>query len=580
MQARDKSPTAKQETLPVVTDSVEPALPSSFPPAPGKGVRIGDYVIIDTLGHGSMATVYLARDSTGHEVALKVFQEGPGVSPTMLERFKREAEASKKLRRHPNIMKVYATGQEGIYHYIVMEPVRNSRTLEDLMEAQPLTIDEILSIGVKIARALHYAHCRNIVHRDVKPSNIMIDEFGEPLLTDFGVAELVDWPSCTISGALTGTPLYMSPEQARADRAGPRSDIYSLGVVLYEAITGMLPYSAQHSAPVKQVLEAVKNETPRRLRHYRKDLSTDIEAVILKAIEKNEGRRYQDAESFAADLERARTGRRVSARLTTWLERIWDLVRKYDQFFAAALVMLAMAAGALFYVRQKLMIARYEKLLSMAHLRNMMLRGAPATGRAAAVDQSSVWNEIRLARRDMSAGRWSSARESLASAVALARAVGDSRTAALAKLEMARCEIMLGRTDAALSTYLDVILNPDTSPVLADIAQLEAVQIALLQDARGEAARFVNMRPIAPEGPIREALRCLAGETTPQQLAERLPFAPTRMRNDLHFTLAVRYRLDGNEAAAATHFRRVIQQSSPSSEWPAPFARILLEQRP
>lgn len=550
----------------------------SLPGAPGTGFKVGDYVIIDTLGHGSMATVYLARDATGHEVALKVFQEGPGVSPTMLERFKREAEASKKLRRHPNIMKVYATGQEGIYHYIVMEPIRNSRTLEDLMEVHPLTLDEILNIGIKIARALHYAHTRSIVHRDVKPSNIMVDEFGEPLLTDFGVAELVDWPSCTISGALTGTPLYMSPEQARADRAGPASDIYSLGVVLYEAVTGMLPYSTQHSAPVKQVLEAVKNEQPRRIHHYRKDISPDVEAVILKAIEKLEGRRYADAESFASDLERARTGRRVSARLATRIERLFELARRYDQFFVAAGVMLAMAIGAGFYLQQKLMTARFEKLMSAVHLRNLVLRAAPAGSRGSP-DQPAAWNEIRLARRDMNAGKWTNARDGFAGAIALAHSIGDSRTASLAGLEMARCEIMLGRTDAALSTYHEVILNPDASPVVSDVAQLESVLLALLQDARGEAMRYLNLKPLPTEGPIREALRCLAGEVSTQVLADRVPFVPARLQNDFHLVLAVRYRLDGNESAYATHLRRVLQQSAPAAEWPAPFARVLLEQR-
>jgi serine/threonine-protein kinase len=547
--------------------------------APAKGFRIGDYVIIDILGHGSMATVYLARDSTGHEVALKVFQEGPGVSPTMLERFKREAEASKKLRRHPNIMKVYATGQDGIYHYIVMEPIKNSRTLEDLIEKHALTLDEVLSIGVKIARALHYAHTRNIVHRDVKPSNIMINEFGEPLLTDFGVAELVDWPSCTISGALTGTPLYMSPEQARADRVGPASDIYSLGVVLYEAICGMLPYSTQHSAPVKQVLDALKNETPRRLRHYRKDISSDVEAVILKALEKQERRRYPDAEAFAEDLERARTGRRVSARLTTWFERAWDFARKYDQFFAAAIVMFVMAGGAGWYLRQKLMDARYEKLLSIAHMRNLLLRSAPSAVLGPAIEQPAAWNAIRLARREMVSGRWAEARDLIRDAVALALSVGDERTASLARLEMARCEIMLSRMDAALSTYEDVIANIDTTPIVAGAAQLDAVQIALLRGDRSEAARFLNMRPLPPEGHIRDALRCLSGDLTPQEIADRLPYVPSRLQNDLHLTLAIRYRLDGNESAYATHLRRAINQSRPSSEWPAPLARILLEQR-
>lgn len=559
-----------------MTDPAQQQQAPSFPGAPGKGFRIGDYVILDTLGHGSMATVYLARDSTGHEVALKVFQEGPGVSPTMLERFKREAEASKKLRRHPNIMKVYATGQDGIYHYIVMEPIRNSRTLETLMESGNLTVDEILSIGVKIARALHYAHTRNIVHRDVKPSNVMIDEFGEPLLTDFGVAELVDWPSCTISGALTGTPLYMSPEQARSEQAGPRSDIYSLGVVLYEALTGMLPYSPQHSAPVKQVLEAVKNEQPKRLRHYRKDISPDVEAVIMKALEKQEGRRYQDAESFAADLERARTGRRVSARLTTRLERLGDFAKKYDQFFAAAAVMLAMAMGAGLYLRQKLINARFEKLVSTAHLRNMMLKGAD---RDSTLDQSAAWNELRVARRDISAGRWSLAREGLMASIDLAKTAGDDRSIAIARLELARVETMLGHPDVALSLYEEIILNPDASPTVSDLAQMEAVILALIRNSRAEAARFVALKPLPREGAVREVLRCLSGEITAQELLDRLPFVPTRLQNDIYLALALRHRMDGNGAGYEANLRRSVQSSTPAWEWPAPLARALLENR-
>lgn len=561
----------------IMTDPAQNPQAPPVPGAPGVGFRIGDYVILDTLGHGSMANVFLARDSTGHEVALKVFQEGPGVSPTMLERFKREAEASKKLRRHPNIMKVYATGQDGIYHYIVMEPIRNSRTLESLMESSSLSVDEILTIGVKIARALHYAHTRNIVHRDVKPSNIMIDEFGEPLLTDFGVAELVDWPSCTITGALTGTPLYMSPEQARADQAGPRSDIYSLGVVLYEALTGMLPYSPQHSSPVKQVLEAVKNEPPKRIRHYRKDISPEVEAVIMKALEKQESRRYHDAESFAADLERARTGRRVSARLSTCFDRFLTLARKYDQFFAAAAVMLAMAAGGGLYVRQKLLDAQFEKLISMAHLRNMMLKGAAEP--PASLEQSAAWNEIRIARRDLSAGRWAAARDSYRAAVELARSIGDERTASIARLEMARAETMLGQADLALAAYRDILAQPDASSAISDLAQMEAVTLALVQDTRAEAARLVAIKPLPPEGALRDILRCLSGEISTQQLLDRLPFLPSRLHNDVHLAIALRHRVDGNEAGYVSHLRRAVQSASPSWEWPSPLARALLEQR-
>jgi serine/threonine protein kinase len=544
---------------------------------PGKGMRIGEYVIIDTLGHGSMATVYLARDATGHEVALKVFQEGPGVSPTMLERFKREAEASKKLRRHPNIMKVYATGQDAPYHYIVMEPIRNSRTLEDLLEVNPLPVDELVSLAAKIARALHYAHSRNIVHRDVKPSNIMIDEFGEPLLTDFGVAALIDWPSCTLSGALTGTPLYMSPEQSRADRVGPASDIYSLAVVLYEGLTGMLPYSTQHSAPVKNVLEAVRNETPRRPRLYRKDISADLEAVVLKALDKDPARRYEDAEAFASDLERARSGRHVSARMVSSWEHVRGLLRRYDQFFVAAAVMLAMALGAGFYFRQKLMTARYEKLLAAVHLRNFVLRLTQEDPDNAESSQPpGAWHEIRLARRAMSTGNWTGARNGFAAAADLARALGDTRTAALAVLDLARCDSMLGNFDDALARYRDVLRNPDASPQVADLAQFEGLLLALLKGDRAEAVQLLGHRALPGDGPIRDAINCLAGDTTTRALAQRIDSMPQRLRNDAHLALAVRYRMDGDEKNYATQLRRSMQSSSPTSDWPAPLAKLLL----
>lgn len=544
---------------------------------PGKGMRIGEFVIIDTLGHGSMATVFLARDATGHEVALKVFQEGPGVSPTMLERFKREAEASKKLRRHPNIMKVYATGQDGAHHYIVMEPIRNSRTLEDALEVNPLPADDIVQLAAKIARALHYAHSRNIVHRDVKPTNIMIDEFGEPLLTDFGVAALIDWPSCTLSGALTGTPLYMSPEQARADRVGPASDIYSLGVVLYEALTGMLPYSTQHAAPVKSVLEAVKHETPRRPRLYRKDLSADLEAVILKALAKDPADRYEDAEAFASDLERARTGRHVTARMVSTVERVLHMARRYDQFFVAAAVMVAMALGAGIYFRQKLMTARYEKLLSAVHLRNFVLRLTQPGAEGADLSQTpGAWQEIRLARRAMNNGNWTSARNGFAAAVDLCRAVGDTRTAALAALDMARCESLLGNFGNALAHYREIIRNRDASPSVADLAQLEGLLLALLKGDRAEAVELLSLKALPSDGAIRDAISCLAGETTTRTLSARIEFMPQRLQNDAHLALAVRFRMDGNEKAYATQLRRAMQASSPASEWPAQLARLLL----
>ena len=565
------------QTLPLPDEEDDPAARTST--RPGKGFRIGEYTVLDTLGHGSMATVYLARDSTGHEVAIKIFQEGPGVSPTMLERFKREAEASKKLRRHPNIMKVYSTGQDGLFHYIVMEPVRNSRTFEDVVESGQMDRDAMLGVVSKISRALHYAHSRNIVHRDVKPSNIMIDEFGEPQLTDFGVAALIDWPSCTLSGALTGTPLYMSPEQARADKVGPAGDIYSLGVVLYEALTGMLPYSTQHAAPVKSVLEAVKNEVPRRPRFFRKDIPPDLEAVVLKALQKNPADRYSDADSFADDLDRARSGRHVSARISSVGTRIKAFVRRYDQLVAAAVVMVTMASGAGWFFRHKLLEARFEKLLTTAHLRSFVLRFDQSAQDSAELAQpTGAWQEIRVARRAMTSGNWSAALPGFAAAAELARAVGDQRTVALAQLDQARCAIMLGESELALTRLREVLQNRDASPAVAELAHLEAVLIALLQGKQADAVSLLQLRALSPDGPVRDMVRCLAGEISPRTLGERLNRLPQRLRNDAHLVLAVRHRMDGDEQRYAAELRRTVQDAAPASDWPTPLAKLLLSE--
>ncbi|HMP73483.1 MAG TPA: serine/threonine-protein kinase [Kiritimatiellia bacterium] len=555
----------------------EEATPSSEPRFPGKGFRLGEFILEKTLGHGSMATVYLARDATGHEVAIKLFQEGPGVSPTMLERFRREAEASKKLRRHPNIMKVYATGQEGPYHFIVMEPVFNSRTLDDCMETEPLPANDILAIVIKIARALQFAHSRNIVHRDVKPANIMVDEFGEPLLTDFGVAALIDWPSCTVSGALTGTPLYMSPEQARSERAGPPTDVYSLGVVLYEALTGHLPYSVQHNAPVKTVLEAVKNEEAKRPRHYRKDLSPDLEAVILKALAKDPAERYPDAEAFAADLERAMAGRHVSARLFSYGEHILHFIKRYDQFFVAAFVMIAILVGSGFYFRTKLLEARYENLMTLLHLRNYAARIAapPEPSDTESFRPQSAWNHIRMARRALTTGSLPDAEYELHAAISLSQASGDARTTSVALLELARIDTLNGRIEDAIARYRSILNVRDTSPATAGLAQLEALILTLLADDRHRAIEILGLHPLPQDGPLRDAILCLSGELSVDHFLERIPYMPVRLQNDAYLVAAVRHRMDGNPRGYAQEIRRSLRVSASSTEWPAPFARIL-----
>lgn len=544
--------------------------------APGKGFLIGEYTIEKTLGHGSMAAVYLARDNTGHDVALKVFQEGPGVSATMLERFRREAEAAKKLRRHPNIMKVYATGRDGPYHYIVMEAVSSSRTLDDVITGDPLDVTRIVTIIIKIARALHFAHTRNIVHRDVKPTNIMIDEFGEPLLTDFGVAALIDWPTCTITGALTGTPLYMSPEQARAEQVGPESDVYSLAVVLYEALTGYLPYTAQHSDPVKSVLEAVKNELPKRPRALRKDLSPDLEAVIMKALEKEPQDRYHDGDAFAHDLERALAGRHVHARLFSFRDRMLFLVRRNQKTVAAAMALLALLGALSLYYRNLVINARYETLLTFAQLRSFALSMAHSDEADPSMRQrAGAWPEMRQARRAMNRGAWSTAGGHLESALQFTRDVKDTRTEAMALLDLARLRALGGQHDEALNLLLRVLDNPDASPPVLHQALLESLFLNLLHDRHAEAQHLIANHPLPSDNLFRNAMLCLTGEITPERYVEQIAYLPARLQNDAHFALAIRYRMNGDLEAWRFQLREAVRRSMPGTEWPGPLARQL-----
>ena len=569
----DEAPNNGGESSPKETSARDAAIP-------GKGFRVGEYIVDKPLGHGSMATVYLAHDATGHEVALKIFQEGPGVSATMLERFRREAEASKKLRRHPNIMKVYATGQEGLFHYIVMEPVRNSRTLDDCIETNPMTSADIVDIIAKIAGALHYAHSRNIVHRDVKPTNIMIDEFGEPLLTDFGVAALIDWPSCTITGALTGTPLYMSPEQARSERVGPESDIYSLGVVLYEALTGVLPYTAQHASPVKSVLEAVKNEMPKRPRAHNKNISPDLEAVMLKALEKDPDDRYPDAQAFATDLERAISGRHVTAHLFSSRERFHYFFKRHEKTIAAVVLVLLIILGVAGFYHHKLLEARYDTLLSMAHLRNFASRVTENSDPSALSpgQQPGAWPEIRMARRAINRGAWSTALVHLEAAIYLSQQIGDTRTTAMATLDLARMKSLEGLYDQAIDLYKQVLNNPDASPPVVNYAMLEALILAILNNNRNEALQLLTHHAMPSDSIFRNAILCLSGEMSTDRYLEQITYLPRRLQNDAHMAVAVRYHMDGNTKGYQQQLRRAVQSGTPATEWPSPLARRLYDE--
>jgi serine/threonine protein kinase/tetratricopeptide (TPR) repeat protein len=259
------------------------------------GQELGGYRIISQVGKGGMATVYKAfQPSLDRYVALKVMppfyaQE----DETFIKRFKREAQSIAKLR-HPNILLVIDFGEHDGLIYIVMEFV-DAGTLKDRL-GKPMPLDQAVKIFDQVASALDYAHMQGLVHRDVKPSNILLPKPDWPLLTDFGLAKIVGGSHLTITGTIAGTPAYMSPEQGQGESVDARSDIYSLGIVLYEMMTGCVPYEAETpmAVVVKHIIEPLPLPTTKN-----SDLPESIERVILKALAKNPDDRYQRATTFA-----------------------------------------------------------------------------------------------------------------------------------------------------------------------------------------------------------------------------------------------------------------------------------------
>ena len=275
------------------------------------GRTLGSYRILSQIGRGGMATVYKAyQPSLDRHVAIKVlpayFAEQ---DETFLKRFKQEARSIAKLR-HPNILVVHEYGEEQGTTYIVMEYVEAGTLTERLRD--PMTLAEVEPLLRQVAAALDYAHEEKVIHRDVKPSNILLKSPDWPLLTDFGLAKIVGGTHLTQTGAIFGTPAYMSPEQGRGEQLDGRSDIYSLGIILYEMVTGAVPYTAE--TPMAVVVKHIIDPLP--LPHTKKpDIPEAVELVILKALAKDPADRYGRAGEMAQALTEAvgRAVARVSA---------------------------------------------------------------------------------------------------------------------------------------------------------------------------------------------------------------------------------------------------------------------------
>jgi Tol biopolymer transport system component len=262
--------------------------------------RIGPYDILCRLGEGGMGVVYRSvQPSVNRVVALKVLPEDLEADERAVQRFREEAVTAANLA-HDNIVKVWDASVDAPPYYIAMQFVEGG-TLADRLAKGPLGVEQAIAVIASVCDALDYAHQRGVVHRDIKPANIMFDASGKALVTDFGIARVADWTRMTITGARLGTPDYMSPEQVKGGGVGPRSDLYSAVVVLYEMLTGRPPFTGD---PLT-VMHQTANEEPPSPSAFRPDIPQALESVLLRGLAKDPGDRYQTGKDLVNAIQAA-----------------------------------------------------------------------------------------------------------------------------------------------------------------------------------------------------------------------------------------------------------------------------------
>jgi eukaryotic-like serine/threonine-protein kinase len=268
-----------------------------------EGKRIsGRYRIIKLIGGGGMANVYLAHDIIlDREVAIKMLRIDFANEEEFIKRFQREAQSATSLA-HSNIVSIYDVGEEDDLYYIVMEYVHGMTLKQYIQQHSPVHVDKAIDIMKQLTLAMSHAHQNHIVHRDIKPHNILLDEEGNVKITDFGIAMALSATSITQTNSVLGSVHYLSPEQARGGMATKKSDIYSLGIVMFELLTGRLPFSGESAVSI--ALKHLQSETP-SLKRWNPDIPQSVENIVLKATAKDPFRRYESLEEMDEALSTA-----------------------------------------------------------------------------------------------------------------------------------------------------------------------------------------------------------------------------------------------------------------------------------